>query len=646
MTSSKGEGERFRPLPTFLTNPNFELYKGGNYVVLDFETTNTDRGSPLTSENNIILARWRLGPSHPEGGRDSRGTNCTYEQLGNEYTMDRLLRHIEQASFIVAHNAKFECGWLRRCGVRLRSLLVYDTQIAEHVIGGNSFSPRELGLSAVANRRGIGTKDDVVSWMIKQGWPPENVPLRWLSEYCAVDVALTEQVMLDQFENLDRLNLWPVLYARCVLTPCLADIEFNGMQLDAEKVLTLTQEVERERNSTELELIQLCEGILPTQRAQLAKFVFDTLGFSVPKDYRGRPLLTNKGSYSVAAEVVGKLEARTDRQKEFLRLYTKWLSCETRISKYLDKFRSCVEEDAGRIFASFNQCFTRTHRLSSTGLRWRIQLHNLARVLKYLFCARDSDRVIGEADGSQLEFRAATHLGRDAVALQYIIDDGADIHIYTASVLNDISENLVTPEQRQAAKEDTFKPLFGGSSGTPEQQRYYEAFKEKYRGIAQTQQQWVDDVLQQKFLVTEWGLRFYFPDTKQEPSGYIINTTNIYNYPVQSFATAEIIPLTLVALWHRVEDTDIHIINTVHDSAIADLPKKDIPLWHELARQCFCLDAYHLIKAMYNIDITVPLGVGVMTSTNWSDKAAKESEVSYEPDDSMWKFAAIKEGMI
>ena len=91
---------------------------------------------------------------------------------------------------------------------------------------------------------------------------------------------------------------------------------------------------------------------------------------------------------------------------------------------------------------------------------------------------------VGEGDGAQLEFRVAAHLGRDEQALTDIRDK-VDIHSFTAAVIGC---------SRQEAKADTFKPLYGGQSGTKAQQSYYAAFKSKYSGIADAQSAWINSV--------------------------------------------------------------------------------------------------------------------------------------------------------
>jgi DNA polymerase I-like protein with 3'-5' exonuclease and polymerase domains len=229
-----------------------------------------------------------------------------------------------------------------------------------------------------------------------------------------------------------------------------------------------------------------------------------------------------------------------------------------------------------------------------------------------MFRSRHDGWVVGEADGAQLEFRVAVHLGRDEVGQRDIIN-GTDVHSVTAGIIGCT---------RQDAKAHTFKPLYGGRSGTPDQKRYYEHFRKTYQGVTATQQRWIDEVLDTKSLRTEWGMRFHWPDTKQDKSGYVTNTTSISNYPVQSFATAEIIPLALVCFWHRLRRSGLRlfIVNTVHDSIICEIPPDEIGAFHTLSRIALIDDVYDTLRSLYGIHFTAPLGAGVKCGTHWNGR--------------------------
>ena len=641
-------------LPTWVAQPDPLLYLGDNYVVVDFETPTALKGSPILESNRIILACWNRNYVRASDSNDSQGqllssggihavfgetlgesgesVHTMHHRFGGEYDLGELVEAIRSADFLVAHNAKFELGWLRRCGLDLREVIVYDTQIGEYVLGGNRFKLQHLSLNATAKRYGLGQKEDVVGKMWDHGIDTEDVPESWLLEYCERDVDLTHQIFLKQREKLRERNLLAVQYSRCLLTPVLADIEAKGLQLDEEKIDDLTKDMEEEYARATSELQDFADGSNPGSIKQRREYIFDTLRFEPAKDYSGRPMLTDGGDPSVSEDAMAGLVPRTEKQREYLSKYAHWASMHSDVTKYLRKFGECCKQDGGTLHASFNQCNTATHRLSSNGLTYKIQFQNLNRRFKPLFRARHDGWLVGEMDGAQLEFRVAAHLGRDRLALKDIVD-GHDVHAYTASIIGC---------SRQDAKRHTFKPLYGGTSGTPAERAYYEAFGAKYPSIADTQRGWTHTVLRTKRLETEWGLTYFFPQCKMTQSGYITFTNSIYNYPVQALATAEIIPLAIVAAWHRMKDMESFIVNTVHDSIIAEIHPDEVELFHEVAKECLIKDAYYLMEKLYGVRLTVPLGAGVMVGTHWGSK----DETVYQAEEELWIDAAREEGMI
>jgi DNA polymerase I-like protein with 3'-5' exonuclease and polymerase domains len=595
-----------RELPGFLTAPNPEIYRTGKWVALDFETTNVDKGSALTQENRIVLACWRTS----EGKHRS--------VFAGEFELQELVDDINAADFLIAHNAKFELQWLQRCGLDLHNVVVYDTLLAEYVIGGNRWQIQKLSLDVIANRRWKRGKASVVAKMIKAGICPSIIPQSWLKGYCEVDVALTVELFTEQLKDMQGTRLLPVVYARCLLTPVLADIERNGMQLDEERVREEHDKTTQKFNGENARLMECAGGINLNSPKQMGVYLYDTLGLKELTKY-GKPVRTAGGGRLTDAPTLMQLKTTNAKQRRFLSVYkaTKLFSHD--LGFYLNKFLDCCKSaDNGVLYAAFNQSNTRTHRLSSTGRRYKVQLHNLPRPYKRLFRAKRKGWLVGEADEAQLEFRAAVHLGRDAQGVQDIADK-IDVHNATSTIIE---------VGRQEAKKHTFKPLYGGQSGTKKEKEYYEYFRKRYAGITDAQNEWINGVLATGMLETEYGLRFYWPGTTMGASGYISNTTSICNYPVQGFATGEIVPLALIWMWHRIhaEGRLMYLINSIHDSIIAELPEGELDDFHRLAKQCLVLDVYYSMEAIYGVRLTVPLGCGITTGEHWGAK----NEVKYE----------------
>ena len=244
-----------------------------------------------------------------------------------------------------------------------------------------------------------------------------------------------------------------------------------------------------------------------------------------------------------------------------------------------------------------------------------------------------------EVDGSQLEFRVAAQLGGpDPQAYADILDPNFDAHCTSASIMNDIpyeeflegyrAGDKKFKNMRTAAKVDTFKPLYGGESGTKKQKRWYKAFKERYAGIAEQQEAWVEEVLYSKRLVTPWGMRYYWPRAKRGNDGYCNVKSSVYNYPVQALATAEIIPVAVRVLWSRLRGRDdVRIVNTVHDSAILEVAPEAVEFVREQSILAFGEDVYKYLDTVYGMKFEVPLGCGVTVGTHWSEGAEESYNI-------------------
>ena len=111
---------------------------------------------------------------------------------------------------------------------------------------------------------------------------------------------------------------------------------------------------------------------------------------------------------------------------------------------------------------------------------------------------------------------------------------------------------------------------------------------------------------------------FAFPNVRRKPSGRISHFTQIKNYPVQSFATADIVPLILHYIENRLELLQSCIVNTVHDSIVIDVHPD------EINKVVFILktinqDINNIINNEFGIDFNVPLLLESKIGDNWLD---------------------------
>ncbi len=614
-----------KTLPKFLLAPNPEIYLSDNFVVFDLETnTKGDNTSPMPcwSSNSIVCGSWCHG---------LRGE--PHNIYGNELEMGELIEALESADFIIAHKGKFDISWLKRAGIDLYKLILYDTMIAEYCIKGNIKS--DLSLDALAtNYIGKG-KAPYINMCMKGNVDPENMPKSKLIERCNCDIIQTREVFLKQLDIICERDLLGHVYTRSVLSPALADIEANGMHIDSERVEEHYRESATNLAASVQKVDEFTGGINPNSPKQVKEFVYEVLKFKPKRRGKGK---WSEPIYSTKSDDLLKLKATTKRQKKFVKLKKEYAGHNADVGKNLLFFHGVAtdkREDItkGVFYAQFNQTVTVTHRLSSSGIprtfehikdtkdkavTKSVQFQNFPRKFKPLFCAREDGWSMAEADGAQLEFRVAAFLGQCPVATQEIVDN-KDVHRQSASIINECTEDEVTTEQRQNSKPDTFKPLFGGKSGTKGQQRYYQWFREHYEGIGNTQQAWLDEALYTKELKMVHGFTFFFPNTKVTSTGYQIDSTNICNYGIQHFATAEIIPIAITYLWHAMRTMKSFLVNTIHDSAIAELHPKEHKQFQEYSLHAFTTLVYHYLKEVYNVEFNVPLGIGVKIGKYWGE---------------------------
>ena len=221
-----------------------------------------------------------------------------------------------------------------------------------------------------------------------------------------------------------------------------------------------------------------------------------------------------------------------------------------------------------------------------------------------------------EADFAQLEFRVAGFLSQDDIAIKEV-SEGFDVHSYTAKVISEAGQTI----SRQEAKAHTFAPLYGatGFGRTPEEAAYYEQFTDKYKGIGGWHQQLAKEVLTHRTLTTPSGRQFSFPNVKRRRNGTITDFTAVKNYPVQSFATADIVPTVLIEIHKRLASMQSMLVNSVHDSVVIDVhPEEEAQVISLIGD--INSELKSLIDDKFQINFNVPLLLEAKMGVNWLDQ--------------------------
>ena len=305
------------------------------------------------------------------------------------------------------------------------------------------------------------------------------------------------------------------------------------------------------------------------------------------------------------------LEKMARQGDQFLKVFVEKITRYNALEVYLNTFIDGIKKhtsDKNYLYPSFMQTVTATGRLSSRDPNFQNQPRGNTFPIRKAIASRFDGGSIMEIDYAQLEFRTAVFLAQDKQGIKDI-ENGVDVHQYTADIIGC---------SRQDAKAHTFKPLYGGMSGTENEKKYYSAFLKKYPDIKAWHEKLQDDAVRRKVVTLPSGRQYAFPKAERMPWGGSSFSTQIKNYPVQGFATADIVPLACINIQELLEENNTKslLINTVHDSIVADV----YPGEEGVVASCLgsgCLKVIQTMKEMYDIDFNVPLDVEIKVGSNW-----------------------------
>jgi len=316
----------------------------------------------------------------------------------------------------------------------------------------------------------------------------------------------------------------------------------------------------------------------------------------------------SEGGFKTDRVTLGKLTNTDDAElNEFIECITRYNALETYLNTFVEGIKSHCNKD-GSLHPKFMQCVTATGRLSSRDPNFQNQPRGKTFPIRRVVTSRWEGGKILEMDFAQLEFRTAVFLSQDKQGMADI-QNKVDIHQFTADVIG---------VSRQEAKGHTFKPLYGGMSGTESEKKYYKEFLVKYKDIAKWHDQLESDAINYKVVSLPSGREYAFPFARRMPWGSSSNSTQVKNYPVQGFATADIVPLTCIAVDNLMVQNKVKslLINTIHDSVLIDVHPNEEDMIIDIVKKG-ARNVVPMMKEHYDIDFNVPLDTDVKVGYNW-----------------------------
>ena len=306
------------------------------------------------------------------------------------------------------------------------------------------------------------------------------------------------------------------------------------------------------------------------------------------------------------SKIVGEAEGEL---KEFIDAIIRHNAIDTYLHTFVNGIKSFTNESS-LLHPKFMQAVTATARLSSRDPNFQNQPRGKTFPIRKVVDSRFDGGSILEVDFAQLEFRTAVFLAQDKQGMEDI-KNKIDVHSYTAEIIG---------VSRQDAKAHTFKPLYGGTTGTEEEKRYYKKFAEKYKDIAKWHEELQTQAIKFKTLKLPTGREYSFPYAERMPWGGSSYSTQIKNYPVQGFATADIVPLACIKIYELMKEQKVKslLINTVHDSIVADVYPGEEAVMSKIFKQGTA-SVIPALKEYYGINFNVPLDTDLKMGYNWLD---------------------------
>lgn len=305
-------------------------------------------------------------------------------------------------------------------------------------------------------------------------------------------------------------------------------------------------------------------------------------------------------------------QTKSPKAKRVLEILIRLNAIDTYINTYCEGIRKNTN-DFNILRTTINQCIAATGRTTSSNPNFQNMPRGNTFPVKECVISRFEGGEILSVDFAGLEFRTAVELAHDERGISDILD-GVDVHTFTAETLTKAGQ----PTNRQDAKSRTFSPLFGASKGTNAEMEYYLMFLKKYSGISEWQVELQDQAIKHKIIRIPSGREYAFPGAKRNYWGGSTFATQIKNYPVQGFATADIVPCACIDVYNEFISKKLKsvLFLTVHDDIVCDVypGERDIVVDIFIRR---LENVKETLKVRYNYDMTVPLGIEIKCGPNW-----------------------------
>lgn len=455
-------------------------------------------------------------------------------------------------------------------------------------------------------------------------------------------------------------------------TLTLAEVEANGIRIDVpylDRAIAKTERKykslrERMKTSKIMKTWQnrFRSKTNPNSREQLGKILFEDLGFKKPELTEGKRYKTNK-------ETLNKIK------HPFVRLFLR----AEKTKKGLDFIRNIRRQTInGYLHPTFSLNIARTYRSSSQDPNFQnmpVRDKWMKKLVRRCIVARKRHRIV-ELDYKQVEVFNACYYHQDRNMIKFLTDKTKDMHRESAMECYMLTEKEMgdkhgemTKKLRYNAKNKFVFPQFYGSWWMDCAKALWDASKDcttadgtplrdhlRKRGIKRlgdqdrenpdpqpgTFEHHIQKVeinfWRKKFpTYAKWKKKFYSAYLKKawvkSKNGFFfqgyMKRNDVINYPVQGPAFHCLL-WSLIQLQRELRKRGMKalVIGQVHDSIIADVPKREVREFIRLATEIMTVRIqkhWKWITLPLEVEIEVsPVGGSWVDKTEWKEEPKKK----------------------
>jgi DNA polymerase-1 len=524
--------------------------------------------------------------------------------------LHQLQAALNRSRMLVAHNAKFDLGVLKRAGLPITAT-VYDTLIAQFLI--DPLRKNGYGLKTLAHDY-LGWRMTQIEELIGHGRAQgslRDVPVALTANYAGADADATYRLVDLLDDHLDRLALRRLFNeVELPLVPVLVDMELCGVPIDVPYLNQYAGEISARVIELEREIYRLAGYRFNVgSPQQLSHALFNVLGLPIRlgDEERGPSTRAHRLEQLRSKHAVIPLILE---HRELSKLY----------GTYARALPEQINPLTGRVHTTFNQAVVITGRLSSSNpnLQNIPITTDLGRRVRKAFVARPGGQVIS-ADYSQVELRLLAHLANDT-ALRAAFERNEDIHASTAAAIYGVPLVAVSSEQRSFAKRVNFGICYGmgayslarsADMSEADAVRFIENYFRRFSGV----KRWLDrtkrKMADEGFVASLYGRRRPFESMAGRRTAEVRRAERLaINHPVQG-AAADVIKLAMINLHRRLlaEGYASRMTLQVHDELVLDVAPGEEAAMCELVRQ----------EMEQAVPLSVPLKADLALGPNWND---------------------------